>query len=207
MSRKVIRHSRAAKPAAQFTLSLEDRRKFVAFFEILIAIDNRLKKAKKSKKKDADMPYGLDDSITNLIGLQYLLVASYFLLIRCNHESLLRTLMNKLTLTCLFLAHFSMYPVLTKIDGTSEVLKNIESMGKQFAQTGSSSTKGPDINKLAQKDRIFFAKMDLLGFGRYFEFENQTDADEIQMGCHNGGSMSVVWYYVDALKKEEQKKD
>lgn len=62
MSRKSVRHSNV-KPVVNVVFSVEERAKFVAFFEILVAVDKRVKKVKKKAKTK----YGLDDSIADLV--------------------------------------------------------------------------------------------------------------------------------------------
>ena len=72
--------------------------------------------------------------------------------------------------------------------------------GQLFTATTSTNKKGPDIRALKTHAIAFVAKYGLFGFARYFEFETQDDADALQLGCYNGGAMSVKWYYVPTPK-------
>jgi hypothetical protein len=99
--------------------------------------------------------------------------------------------------------------MIKRVNGNDESLKSLQKDMTKFQTTGSGSKSGPDISKLAKDGRKFFAKMDLFGLDRWFTFEDQRNADDIQMNCHNGSSMDVEWYYLDNVKEypSEKKSD
>lgn len=104
---------------------------------------------------------------------------------------------NKILIGISALLYFSVDAGIRRIDSNSdEVRGKIEQMGKLFAETSSTTQQGPDIGRLQNRAITFLAKYDLFGFARYFEFETQDDADALQLGCYNGGAMSVKWYYI-----------
>lgn len=82
--------------------------------------------------------------------------------------------------------------------GDDEAFKVLLQRSVKFAHTGSSLKTGPDINSLVKPNRKFIAKMDSFGANRFWTFETNAGANQIQQGLYDGGGMSIEWYYLDA---------
>lgn len=105
---------------------------------------------------------------------------------------------NKKTILCLsaFLCFSTHANIIRIYPDSDEAFSKIEQLSALFAITSFSIQKGPDISRLKTRAATFFAKYDLFGFAKYFEFETQNDADALQLGCYNGGALSVKWFYI-----------
>ena len=70
LKRNVRRRAHAARPPVHVVLALEDRSTFASLFQVLIAVDRRLKKTKKVKDKETQPKYELDDCIIDLVFIE-----------------------------------------------------------------------------------------------------------------------------------------
>jgi hypothetical protein len=64
---------------------------------------------------------------------------------------------------------------------------------------------GPDLSKIVKENcnRKLIARYNKLFFYKWYNFDNEQDADELQMGCFKGECLSVHWYYLDTIKLSE----
>lgn len=107
--------------------------------------------------------------------------------------------MKKFIILSLLAIDCSIAAEVRKLTGNKESFQAFEAKLVLLCETSSMTKIGPDLEKILKekKYRKLIAKYESFGFDRWFCFDNKEDADALQVGCYNGGAITVKWYYAD----------